>query len=352
MFAIVISSQFAARQEEKEKALALSNERFSLATRGANEGLFDWNFLTGEVFFSDQFRKILHTRVDNNAHGLKIWTRLIVAADRRVVREAIRRFQRTPTISTINLEYRISMTNDERRWLHTKAVAVRDARTKRIIRLVGSTSDITARKQSDVALRTSEARFRSITEAHPVPVLIVGLRSGKILYASPGAEELLKVTQARLVNEYFDHFMNDDATRLEIWDAITRKRDVDLKEVHLQLGNGTGLDAALSARPISYQNEDSMVLGLYDLTERKLAEAQIARQQDALQQSEKMAALGGLLAGVAHELNNPLSVVVGASDSFDGRFDRAENRGARRQNIQGCRSLRPYRQKLSGLGAP
>ena len=37
-----------------------------------------------------------------------------------------------------------------------------------------------------------------------------------------------------------------------------------------------------------------MVIGLYDLTERKQAEAQISRQQEALQQSEKMAALGGL----------------------------------------------------------
>jgi PAS domain S-box-containing protein len=48
-----------------------------------------------------------------------------------------------------------------------------------------------------------------------------------------------------------------------------------------------------------------------DITERKQAEEQFQRQRDALSQSEKLATMGQLLAGVAHELNNPLSVVMG-----------------------------------------
>ncbi|MGE3622741.1 MAG: 7TM diverse intracellular signaling domain-containing protein, partial [Bdellovibrionales bacterium] len=207
MFAIVIASQFAARQEEKEKALGISNERFVLATKGTHEGLFDWNLTTGEVFFSEQFRKIIGARLENTPKGLKAWLRMIMPSDRRVVREALRRFRRNPAVNIINIEYRMPGAGDSRRWMHSKAYATRDVQTGRIVRLVGSIGDVTARKQSEVALRASEARFRGITEAHPVPVMIVGLHGGAVLYASPGAEQPLGVTQSMLLHQPFERFL-------------------------------------------------------------------------------------------------------------------------------------------------
>ena len=59
--------------------------------------------------------------------------------------------------------------------------------------------------------------------------------------------------------------------------------------------------------------EGGFVVTRLDITERKRAEQQIEVQRETLHQNEKLSALGGLLAGVAHELNNPLSVVLGQS---------------------------------------
>ena len=69
--------------------------------------------------------------------------------------------------------------------------------------------------------------------------------------------------------------------------------------------------------------ESHFTASLTDLSERRAAAEQIERQREALRQSEKLSAMGSLLAGVAHELNNPLSIVMGRAGLLEEKCDGA-----------------------------
>ena len=161
------------------------------------------------------------------------------------------------------------------------------------------------------ALRRSEQRFRTIAEAHPVPVLIVRRADRRVLYASEPFLELMRVTPDQVAEMTSAPLFAAEDERGRVTAALRAKQEVRNEEVTIRRPDGSTFPSAITARAVDYEGEDAAVFGIVDLTEQKRAEAEIARQREALHQSEKLNALGSLLANVAHELNNPLSVVVG-----------------------------------------
>ena len=163
------------------------------------------------------------------------------------------------------------------------------------------------------ALWRSEQRFRTIAEAHPVPVLIVRRADRRVLYASQPFLDLMRITPDGVAALTSADLFARDEDAVYVADALRAGQVVENHEITVRRSDGSIFPAAITARPVEYEGEDAAVFGVVDLTEQKKAEAEIVRQREALHQSEKLNALGSLLANVAHELNNPLSVVVGYS---------------------------------------
>ena len=165
-------------------------------------------------------------------------------------------------------------------------------------------TDITKFKQAETALRDSEYTIRMAVEACPVPLGLVRLRDGQLLYESPAGRRLFRRAPSEQPATTVGMFVDDAERRAFLKKA--RDGGVDEYEILLRRIDGEEFWASMSARIIDFQGEESIVSCIYDLTERRAIEDEISRQREALHQGEKLAALGELLASVAHELNNPL----------------------------------------------
>ncbi|MBX3582131.1 MAG: PAS domain S-box protein [Rhizobiaceae bacterium] len=82
-------------------------------------------------------------------------------------------------------------------------------------------------------------------------------------------------------------------------------------EMEARRKDGTILPIELAITEVTLPEGRYFTANLRDLSMAKASAAEIQRQREALHQNEKLAAIGSLLAGVAHELNNPLSIVLG-----------------------------------------
>ncbi len=177
--------------------------------------------------------------------------------------------------------------------------------------IVVTRTDITNRKEMERALRESEGLVRSILESAPVPVVMVRASDGLVIYESPAARKMYGRRQQSGEPSYITDLYVNPADRQHYLELLHEKGTVEGYEVQLRRADGLVIWASLTASLIEFQGEEMIVASAQDLTERRAVEEQMARQREALYQSEKLSALGALLAGVAHELNNPLSVVVG-----------------------------------------
>jgi diguanylate cyclase (GGDEF)-like protein/PAS domain S-box-containing protein len=130
-----------------ERRLRESEERYSLASQGANDGLWDWNLETDELYFSSRWKLMIGCDENEVGRDPEEWFKRLHPDDRRRVRQKIED-HRQGLQPHFEDEYRILHANGTYRWMLSRGLALRD-RNGHAYRMAGSQTDITDRKVYD-----------------------------------------------------------------------------------------------------------------------------------------------------------------------------------------------------------
>ncbi|MDB5196905.1 MAG: hypothetical protein JWP88_1276 [Flaviaesturariibacter sp.] len=274
---VIVYSTDITEKKKKELELQEKEERWRFALEGSNMGLWDWNLQTGEMYFSDSYRRLYGFEDGELENKTEEWTSRIHPADKETVLNAVitHTGSSNPNYET---SYRLQDKAGEYRWILSKGKLFSWDEQGKPLRMIGTHTDITQQKEAEEALKKSNERFQLAAQATSEGLWEWDIENDKV-YTSPVYKDLFGFDidpgknydewhvlihpddREETIKGYYDAISNPSKDR---WDAQYRYLRSDGSYVHVS-------DHCLILR-----NADGKAIkavgALQDITKRKKAE--------------------------------------------------------------------------------
>jgi PAS domain S-box-containing protein len=182
--------------------------------------------------------------------------------------------------------------------------------------------EVEERKRAEGRVRTSEEKYRLLFDYDPNLLLVVDVESGKILDVNTAAMMIYGYNRRQLFDmPFWKLFEPDEAARLRReFRTVAGQEYIFIPRVRTKKSDGSGFFIDLHARGTLAEDQDGVLAGtlivrMVDITRRLERDAKLI-------QASKMATLGEMATGIAHELNQPLNVIQVGTDFFSKMAER------------------------------
>jgi PAS domain S-box-containing protein len=170
--------------------------RYAQATAAGGVAVWDWDLATNDIFVDPSLRMMLGYDDALSSNRVLGWARLIHPEDRALVLQEAQACL-AQRCSRFEVVHRMLHRSGENCWFVTRGSVLRDGQG-RAVRMLGAMTDVTDRKEAQLALHESEERFRQLAENTPQIFWLMSSDLQQLLYISPAYEEITGRTCAEL----------------------------------------------------------------------------------------------------------------------------------------------------------
>jgi len=287
--------------DKANAALARSEQRLSRVFAATSDAIWEWSFKTGETYFSPRYYEMLGYKDQELPMSYETFKSLCHPQDFPETEARMAESVRINDALSYNAEFRMRAKDGSWRWIHSRGRVVERDASGYAIKICGTHTDITER-------RYNEEKHRVLFEASPEAILI--LKDEIITDCNPRAAEFFRCPRKALISlrhTELSPLHQPDGKRTEdraaeLFLQLQTNGSLTFEWLHRRF-DGTLFYAEVSLAAMDLRNETHVVTFLRDISERK-------QVQDIMIQNEKMISVGGLAAGMAHEINNPLGGIL------------------------------------------
>jgi len=302
---VISAARLNARLRVSEERLRESEQRLQMAAGAGELGLWEWDVAADEVWTTREGRALFGYGAEERV-GLRRFLQSIHPDDQARVEHDVKA-SLDEGARDFEQDFRIVLPEGRLRWVRSRGRIERDERGV-AVRMRGVTHDVTARRQA-------EERFRTLVEAAPSAMFLVDVE-GTISLVNAHAETMLGYAREELLGRSIEllipervrssHRAHRQAYRQE-W--LPRAMGAG-RELFAIRKDGTELPVEVGLNPMQTFEGRFVLASVVDVSQRKQAELEAARQRDQLAHLARVTMLGELSGSLAHELNQPLSAIL------------------------------------------